>query len=210
MWSFDPWLCLVTDRSFRPEAEFLSTIEAAIDAGVTWVQFREKSGLTDRAAFKLAREVRELTLRKNVPLIIDDRLDLAMAVDADGVHLGQTDLPLAAARGLWKTGKLWGISVFTPEQAQTARREGADYVGVGALFPTGTKTDALPVAPIGLPALTAVGLPVIGIGGITPELTADLRRRGCAGVAVVSAVWGARDPGAAVTAFVDAWTKGAP
>jgi thiamine-phosphate pyrophosphorylase len=210
VWSFDPWLCLVTDRSFRPEAEFLSTIEAAIDAGVTWVQFREKAGLTDRAAWKLAAQVRELTLRKNVPLIIDDRLDLAMAVDADGVHLGQTDLPLAAVRGQWKAGKLWGVSVFTPEQTQAARREGADYVGVGALFPTDTKVDALPVPPLGLPGLTAVGLPVIGIGGITPERTADLRRRGCAGVAVVSAVWGARDPAAAVTAFVRAWAEGRP
>lgn len=209
MLSFDPSLCLVTDRSFRPEAEFLPTLEAALGAGMTWVQFREKSGLSDRAAWKLATEVRELTRRKGVPMIVDDRLDLAMAVDADGVHLGQTDLPLKAVRGLWKRGKLWGISVFTPEEAQAALADGADYVGVGALFPTGTKVDALPVAPIGLPHLAAVGLPVIGIGGITPERTPDLRRRGCAGVAVVSAVWGAADPEQAAAAFVKAWAAGA-
>ncbi len=209
MWSFDLALCLVTDRSFRPEAEFLSTIEAAIDAGMTWVQFREKSGLSDRAAWKLASDVRELTLRKGVPMIVDDRLDIAMAVDADGVHLGQTDLPLKAVRNLWKPEKLWGISVFTPEQARTALTEGADYVGVGALFPTGTKADALPVAPVNLPQLAAIGLPVIGIGGITAERTPDLRRQGCAGVAVVSAVWGASDPARAAAALVKAWAEGA-
>ena len=207
-WTFDPAICLVTDRSFRAETEFLSTIEAAVDAGVTWVQFREKAGLSDRAAWKLAEQVRELTLRKNVPLIIDDRLDLAMAVDADGVHLGQSDLPLTAVRPLWKPGKLWGVSVFTAEEAREARLAGADYVGVGALFPTATKADALPVAPLHLPELAAEGLPVIGIGGITPERTADLRRLGCAGIAVVSAVWNAGDPAAVVNAFVRAWASG--
>jgi len=208
VWNFDPWLCLVTDRSFRPEAEFLSTLEAAVDAGATWVQFREKAGLSDRAAWKLATEVRALTRRKRVPLIVDDRLDLAMAVDADGVHLGQTDLPLAAVRGLWKPGKLWGISVFTVEEARAARDAGADYVGVGALFHTTTKADALPVMPANLPALAAVGLPVIGIGGVTPERSTELRRRGCAGVAVVSAVWGAPDPARAVDDFARAWAEG--
>ncbi len=210
MLNFDPWLCLVTDRSFRPEAEFLATIETAIDAGVTWVQFREKAGVSDRQTWRLASEVRELTLRKGVPLVIDDRLDIAMAVDADGVHLGQTDVPLSAVRALWKPGKFWGVSVFTVEEALDAHNDGADYVGAGALFPTMTKTDALPVAVADLPLLSEAGLPVIGIGGITPDRAAALRLSGCSGLAVVSALWAAPDVAAVVRRFASAWTEGTP
>jgi len=98
MLRFDSSLCLITDRSFCPKADFFPILETAIDSGVTWVQFREKSGLADREMFELGQKVRELTARKGVPMIVNDRLDLAMALDADGIHLGQGDLPLWAAK----------------------------------------------------------------------------------------------------------------
>jgi thiamine-phosphate pyrophosphorylase len=195
----------VTDRSYCPEDEFLPRLEAALDAGVTWVQLREKAGWPDRQVWKLAQEIRVLTKARGIPLVVDDRLDLAMALDADGVHLGQTDLPLDALNGLWKPGKVWGVSVFASSEAQEAKDGGASYVGVGALFPTTSKDDARPVDPGLLGELRSVGLPLIGIGGITPARAGLLRRQGCAGVAVISAIWGAPDPAEAVRAFRRAW-----
>ena len=204
MLNFDPVLCLVTDKTMRPEEEFLPTLEAALKAGVTWVQFREKSGLSDRAVWELGQRVREITRRYGVPLIVDDRLDLAMALDADGVHLGQTDLPLSAVKALWPR-KLWGISVQNVAQAEAAIRGGASYLGVGALFPTASKADAVATPNSSVTHMASLGIPLVGIGGITPERLPQVRRLGCAGVAVISAIWGSADPAQAVRSFLQAW-----
>ncbi len=204
--SFDPVLCLVTDRSFRGEAEFLPTIERAVDAGVTWVQYREKAGLSDRRVYELGIALRALARRKRVPLVVNDRLDLAMALDADGVHLGQGDLPLRAAKRLWEPGKIWGVSAATREAAREAREAGADYLGVGAVYPTATKADAAPIEKAALRELAvSSGLPVIAIGGIRAGNMAELRALGCAGVAVVSGIWAAADPAEAVKDFLARW-----
>jgi thiamine-phosphate pyrophosphorylase len=194
-------LCLVTDRGFRPASEFLSTVELAIDNGVTMVQYREKADLPGRAclsdlkSYRLGRQLRELTKAKRVRLLVNDRLDLAMAIDADGVHLGQTDLPLPVARTLWQPGRIYGLSVTTIEEARVASRDGADYLGVGTVFPTASKRDA-PSA--GLEMLGKIvaetRLPVIAIGGIGVDNASRVMQTGCAGIAVVSAIWGAQDP----------------
>lgn len=205
MWNFDPFLCLVTDRSFRPEAEFLPAVEAAVSAGVTWVQFREKAGLSDRKTYELGLELRRITRRLGVPLVVDDRLDLAMALDADGVHVGQNDLPLGVLKKLWGGDKLWGVSVSTRQEAEEALAAGAAYVGVGALFPTGSKSDAVVLPPGRLADLKGVGLPLIGIGGITADRARVLKKEGLDGVAVISAILGAPDPAQAVRDFRAAW-----
>ena len=202
---FNPVLCLVTDRTNRSREEFLTTLKATLEAGVTWVQLREKAGASDREIWELGLHVRALTQIYKVPLVVDDRLDLAMALDADGVHLGQTDLPLAQARRLWPEGRIWGVSVHTREQAEQALHEGATYLGVGALFPTASKADAVPAAHAGVRDLTALGLPLIGIGGLTAERLPSVQALGCAGVAAISAIWGAEDPAAEVRRFRAAW-----
>lgn len=205
MLRFDSSLCLITDRSFCPKANFFPILETAIDSGVTWVQFREKSGLADREMFELGQKVRELTARKGVPMIVNDRLDLAMALDADGIHLGQGDLPLWAAKKLWRPDKIYGISAQTLEQAEKALHDGADYLGIGALFPTISKNDAIMVHHRQIELIRMLGVPLIGIGGITPERIKDIRRFGFSGIAVISAIWGAPDPAKAVQTFVQQW-----
>ena len=202
---FNPVLCLVTDRTLKPRDEFLSVLKATLEAGVTWVQLREKTGSSDREIWELGQNVRALTRAFRVPLVVDDRVDLAMALEADGVHLGQNDLPLAQARRLWPQGRLWGVSVHTHDQAEQAAREGATYLGVGAMFPTSSKADALPAEHDRVRDLTSLGLPLIGIGGITPGRMPQVRALGCAGVAVISAVWGAPDPADEVRRFLAAW-----
>ena len=204
-------LCLVTDRGFRPAGEFLSTIEQAIDNGVNMVQYREKSdqpgqgAISDRDSYRLGCQLRELTRRKGVWLVVNDRLDLAMAIDADGVHLGQNDLPVAVARKLWDRHRIFGLSIATIAEARQGLIDQADYLGVGAVFPTGTKLDA-PAA--GLKVLSGIvaetALPVIAIGGISLQNARQVMATGCAGIAVVSAIWGAADPGAAAEALAAA------
>ena len=194
----DACLCLVTDRSFVPEARFLDTVAAAIEGGATIVQLRDKGGRSDRAVYEEGRRLRALCAERGVPFIVDDRLDLAMALDADGVHLGQDDLPLSVARGLWKADAIYGASASSIEEALAAEREGADYVGVGAVFPTATKSDARCTGLAGLGEIVgAVGIPVMAIGGIGIGNAAEVMASGCAGLAVVSAIWAAGDPRAA-------------
>jgi thiamine-phosphate pyrophosphorylase len=197
--------CLVTDSGFRPDKEFLPTIEAALEAGATMIQYREKSGrFSDRQIYQQALEVAALCRRFSVPLIIDDRLDLAMAVDADGLHIGQKDLPLDVVKRLWPGGRIFGVSVATPQEISRAEAEGADYLGIGA-FPTETKPDYSSVGRDGVSLLLKESsLPVIAIGGIKTSNAAGLILAGCAGVAVVSAVWNAPDPALAAQEILDA------
>ena len=198
---FDLRLCLITDRGFCPPERFLPILAESLDAGVTWVQFREKRGLDDRAMYELALQVRALTRARGIPLVVDDRLDLAMAIEADGLHVGQRDLPVAAIRKLWPQIPLLGLTVSTPAQVEEARRLDIHYLGAGA-FATPTKPDCIAV---GAPALREFalqsGLPVIAVGGVKPDNTRALMSSGCVGVAVVSAIWAAEHPGEVVQAL---------
>jgi thiamine-phosphate pyrophosphorylase len=176
----------------------LDAVAAAIAAGAPVVQVRAKS-CTDRELYDFARAVVELCTPAGTTCLVNDRVDVALAVGADGTHLGAGDLPLAAARRIAGPGHLLGGTAREPRLARQLVAEGADYLGVGPAYPTRTKTglpDAL--GPAGISAVAdAVGVPVIAIGGVTAARVAGLLAAGAAGVAVVGAVSGAADPGAA-------------
>jgi len=193
-------LCLVTDRTWGRPEDYLATIEAAIDGGVTMIQLREKlpggaAAVTDRRFYEEGLVLRDLCRRRGILFVVDDRLDLAMALDADGLHVGQDDIPVAVARRLWPDGRLFGVSAPTLEDALRARDEEADYVGTGAVFATSTKPEAVESGTAELERMArGCGLPVIAIGGIGPAQAGPVMAAGCAGIAVVSAVWKSPDP----------------
>lgn len=190
-------LYVVTDAGLSRGRSHRAVIEAAIIGGATIVQYREKYAST-RQMIEEALELRDLTRRAGVPLTVNDRVDVALAVDADGVHVGQDDMPVALARRLIGN-KLLGVSVHSLSEALQAVRDGADYLGVGPIFATTTKPDAGP--PIGLDGLRAirqhVSIPIVAIGGINQDNAADVVRAGVDGIAVVSAVVAADDVTAA-------------
>lgn len=200
---FDPALCLVTDRRLCPTGEFLPRLDAALAAGVTMVQFREKSGLSDREAYQLGLAVRQLCRTYRTPLVINDRLDLAMALEADGLHLGQTDLPLDIARRYWGPGKIYGLSVGHPGEVRLAEAAGADYLGAGAVVATPTKPESPAVGTSGLADIVKESLrPVMAIGGIKPDNIDEFLAVGISGVAVISALWAAPDMAMATKALL--------
>lgn len=186
-------LYLVTHRYDDNEATFLAKIAAACENGVTMVQLREKM-LSTRAYFELAQRVKLITDRYQIPLIIDDRVDICLAVDAAGVHIGDDELPVAMTRQLIGPDKVLGVSTKTVETAVAAVAAGADYLGVGAIFPTQTKANAA-VTPIAtLKAITAqVAVPVVAIGGVKEANLATFKDTGIAGVAIVSEIMQAPD-----------------
>lgn len=186
-------LYLVTHRYDDNEATFLAKIAAACENGITMVQLREKM-LSTRAYFELAQRVKLITDRYQIPLIIDDRVDICLAVDAAGVHIGDDELPVAMTRQLIGPDKVLGVSTKTVETAVAAVAAGADYLGVGAIFPTQTKANAA-VTPIAtLKAITAqVAVPVVAIGGVKEANLATLKDTGIAGVAIVSEIMQAPD-----------------
>jgi thiamine-phosphate pyrophosphorylase len=188
-------LYLVTDRGLSLGRSTLDIVRAAVAGGVTCVQLREKRCAT-REFVAEARAVRELLVGTGVPLIINDRIDVALAVGADGVHLGQTDMLIADARRLTGPDMLIGISAECVADAIRAQAEGADYVGISPVFATPTKTDTAPALGLeGVAAIrAAVSLPLVGIGGIGPDNAAEIIRAGCNGIAVVSAIVSAPDP----------------
>jgi len=173
-------LYLVTDRGLMTTPTLEEAVEQAIDGGCTLVQLREKNA-SSREFYRSAVSVKKVTDRRGVPLIINDRLDIALASGAAGVHLGQSDLPAAAARRVLGPDKIVGVSASTPAQAEAAQAAGADYLGVGAMFPTGTKTDADIISMEELKKIrAAVSIPIVAIGGInlrTAPLFRRLRRR---------------------------------
>ncbi len=162
---------------------------AAVRGGATAVQLRMK-GAPARTIVETARRIAAMCREAGVAFIVNDRVDVAIAGEADGAHVGQDDLPAAAARGLLGAGRWLGVSAATVEEARDAERAGADYLGVGAVYPTGTKADA--GAPVGLGRIAelrrASSLPVVGIGGITIANAAAVIRAGAAGVAVITAI----------------------
>ena len=186
-------LYLVTDKSDDVE-KFLKTIEEAIQGGVSVVQIREKPADT-LDFYNLALKVKEITPRYNVPLIINDRVDVALAIDADGVHVGQSDMPCDVTRKLVGDDKIVGVSAATIEEAQKAERDGADYIGTGAVFPTSTKDDAPSITKKELKEVVdSIDIPVVAIGGITLDNASELTDTGIAGLSVVSAIMSSDNP----------------
>ena len=165
----DTSLYFITDSTGLSEEEFLRRTEEALRGGVTLLQLREKNRTT-REYLSLAEKVHALTRRYGVPLLIDDRLDVAMAMDAEGVHLGQSDLPIHIARRILGPDKIVGATAKTVPQAAEAYEQGADYLGVGAVFPTSSKSDVGEMSYETLKAICkAVSIPVVAIGGISGE-----------------------------------------
>ena len=186
-------LYAVTDRAWVGRQTFAEQMEAALRGGATCLQLREKD-LPDDAFLSEALDVRRLCERHGVPMIVNDNLDVALRAGADGVHVGQSDRPAAEVRRLLGPGPILGVSAQTVEQALEAERAGADYLGVGAVFPTATKRDADAVPLSTLRAIcAAVRIPVVAIGGIAADNLAQLRGSGIAGVAVVSALFAQPD-----------------
>ena len=186
-------LYLVTDNSDDVE-RFLKTIEEAIKGGTTVVQIREKTADT-LDFYNLALKVKEITAKYNVPLIINDRVDVALAIDADGVHVGQSDMPCDVTRRLIGEDKILGVSAATIEEAQKAQKDGADYIGTGAVFPTQTKDDAPSVTKQELKEIVdSIDIPVVAIGGINLENACELIDTGISGLSVVSAIMSSDNP----------------
>ncbi len=188
---------LVTDASLSAGRSTIEIVERAVRGGVDIVQLREK-GTSARERYELGKRLRELTASADVPLIVNDRIDLAGAVGADGVHLGDDDLPIASAREQLGREAIVGRSVSTPNAARRAEHAGADYLGVGAVYETDSKDTEPAQSNIGLEGVREIrettDLPFVGIGGITPDNAADVVEAGANGVAVISAITAAEDP----------------
>lgn len=201
---FDPSLYVITDRTIGRDRPLEEIVAAAIRGGATMVQFREKAWPA-RRVIEAGRRVLTITRSAGVPLVVNDRADIAVALDADGVHVGQDDLPVPDARRLLGSHKIVGASAATVEEARQAQDEGADYVGVGSIFATASKPDAGEA--IGPDALSrikaAVRIPVVAIGGITPSNAAEAIRAGADGVAVIAAVVAADDVEAAARRLLE-------
>lgn len=194
MKKIDYTLYLVTDRNQPAPGTFEKVVEEAIRGGATLVQLREKLGDTG-IFYERARQLKQVTDRYHVPLIIDDRIDIMLAVDADGVHVGQSDMPVSVARKMIGHDKILGVSAGTLEEAVKAEKDGADYLGVGAMFPTATKTDADITSMETLKViLQTVHIPVVVIGGINQKTIPQFKGLDIAGCAVVSAIMASRNP----------------
>lgn len=190
--------------------DFLGSVREAIENGAGAVQLRDK-GASALALYRIAETLRRLTRELRVPLIVNDRIDVALAVEADGVHLGQSDIPVLQARAIWPAPAILGISAATPELARLAQAGGADYVGAGPAFLSGTKPGGRqPLGPQGLKRIAeAVTIPVVAIGGITAGNAAEIASSGVAAVAAIAGLFGdPRGPGAAAAAILAAFTEG--
>ena len=186
--TIDYTLYLVTDRELMSCKTIEESVSLAIEGGVSVVQLREKS-CSSREFYELALRVKQITEPHKIPLIINDRIDIALAANADGVHLGQSDIPCREARKILGADKIIGVSAALPEEAAKAQADGADYLGVGAVFSTSTKTNTRPVtAEIIRQIRASVTIPFVVIGGINSENIRSLYGLGINGAAVVSAV----------------------
>ena len=189
----DLLLYAVTDRSWLGEQTLYEEVEEALKGGATFVQLREKE-LDDDTFLAEAIEIQALCKRYNVPFVINDNVEIARKMIADGVHVGQSDMEAGNVRALLGEYKILGVSAQTVDQALLAERCGADYLGVGAVFPTGSKADADDVSHETLRAICeAVRIPVVAIGGIGRHNVSALRGSGICGIAVISAIFAASD-----------------
>lgn len=189
----DLLLYAVTDRSWLNGATLYSQVEAALKGGATFIQLREKN--LDEAHFlEEAKEIKKLCREYGVPFVINDNVELTLEVDADGVHVGQSDMEAGDVRVKLGPDKIIGVSAQTVEQALLAEAHGADYLGVGAVFPTGSKEDAVEVEHETVKAICeAVKIPVIAIGGISKNNVLELSGNGLCGIAVISAIFAQED-----------------
>ena len=201
--NFDYTLYLVTDRQLMSCDSLTEAVEQAILGGCTMIQLREKE-LSSLEFYNQAVAVKQVTDKYHIPLIINDRIDIAMAVQATGVHIGQHDLPAAAVRKVIGENMLLGVSASSIAEAIQAQQDGADYLGVGAMFPTGTKTDADSVSMEELQKIrAAVSLPIVVIGGINKGNAGRFKPMGIDGLAVVSAIIAQSDIKAAAAELKD-------
>ena len=181
---------LVTDNGQLKGRDFFDVVEESLKGGVTLVQLREKN-ITSREFYEKALKLREITKKYNVPLIINDRVDIAMAVNADGVHVGQKDIPVSEVKRISGGKLIVGATANTVELAKEAEKQGADYIGSGAMFSTPTKDDAKPMTKDMLKNIVnSVNIPVCAIGGINIDNVIELKNTGIAGVAVSSGIMG--------------------
>lgn len=197
-------LYFVTDESV-PTEQLLFIVNEAVKGGVSVVQLREKKSC-GKSFYEKAFTLKQLLQQYNVPLIINDRVDVALAVNADGVHIGQNDLPLTVVRKIVPSSMIVGVSVSTVEQAKEAEQNGANYIGVGAVFPTNTKQDAK-VLPEGMieSIVKNVNIPVVAIGGIKINNLSTIAHIGIDGIAVVSGIMHAKNPKDEASAFLNKW-----
>lgn len=199
----DPSLYVILDRSAARGRDLMDMLAAAVAGGCRMVQLREKEWPSGRL-WPLAERLRTRCAADGVTFIVNDRLDLALALDADGVHLGQDDLPASQARPLLRPGMILGVSTHDVWQARAALADGADYIAVGSMFPTPTKADFQLVGPGLIRTLRAeIPVPLVGIGGITHDNVQEVIQAGADGVAVISAVGAAGDPQAACSRFLE-------
>jgi thiamine-phosphate pyrophosphorylase len=196
----DYTLYLVSEDSM-PIENLLSIVERSLDGGVSLVQLREKH-IDGKEFYTKAFRLKELLDSYSIPLIINDRVDVALAVNASGVHIGQDDIPAAAVKKILPDGMLLGVSVQTPKQAIQAELDGADYLGAGSVFPTSTKDDAKLLEPGALLKIChSVTIPVVAIGGITVDNISSILNTGIAGTAIVSAITRSSEPTTAARTF---------
>jgi thiamine-phosphate pyrophosphorylase len=203
----DYTLYLCTDRDLMSSATIEENVELAIKGGCTVIQLREKN-CSSKEFYDLAVSVKKITDKHNVPLIINDRVDIAMAVDAAGVHIGQSDLPADVVRRIIGDDKIIGVSTAKLEEALKAVKDGADYLGVGAMYSTDTKTDARPVTMEELKEIRKnVDIPIVVIGGINMNTLGNFKNMGIDGLAVVSAIVAQPDVEKAAKDMYEAFTS---
>lgn len=196
-------LYAVTDRHWLNGSTLTKQVENALKGGATFIQLREKN-LDDESFFKEAVEIKDLCKRYNVPFVINDNVDIALKIDADGVHVGQDDMEASKLRKLLGPDKIIGVSAHTVTEALKAKEAGADYLGVGAVFPTGSKDDVSVLPHETLRDIcNAVDIPVIAIGGITKDNVIELKGSGIDGIAVISAIFAQDDITAATQQLKD-------
>lgn len=186
-------LYAVTDRRWTGELNLFQQVELAIEGGATFIQLREKN-LAESAFEKEAVAIQDLCRAHGIPFVVNDNVEIAKRMGADGVHVGQSDMEAGDVRELLGPDAILGVSAQTVEQAKLAEARGADYLGVGAVFPTGSKDDAVEVSHETLKAICeAVSIPVVAIGGISEENVSELKGTGICGIAVISAIFGKKD-----------------
>lgn len=205
MKSLDTTLYFITDSTCVPEERFLPVVEAACKGGATLIQLREKNRTT-REYLQLAAVTHEVTARYGIPLIIDDRVDVALAIGAEGVHVGQSDMPVRMARKLMGEDKIVGATAKTVPQALEAFEQGADYLGCGAIYPTTTHVQTV-ITPVETlkDVVKAVPIPVNAIGGLNKDNIFVLKGSGIAGICVVSAIMKVADPETATRELKEAF-----
>lgn len=200
-------LYLCTDRRLMTSPTIEASVESALRGGTTVIQLREKD-CSSREFYELGLRVKKITERYNAPLIINDRVDIALAVGAAGVHVGQGDLPCKVVREIVGPDMIVGVSAATLEEAVRAEQDGADYLGVGAMYATATKTDTRPVSMEELLKIrAAVKIPIVVIGGINKQTLGNFKGTGVNGLAVVSAIVAQPDPEAAARELLRMWKE---